>query len=236
MLQTFERLGISNPRPTPLGQLYSALGQGQLARRWTTSGLDKESEAWHWMSAVLAHNQGDREAMTSHLRQFLKSGNDSSSSPPFFRRLRSSPRMAIFLAQSGFLTESETLLTQLERRPSSDPRTQPWLTQLARGVLELRKGDARTSIQFIENTHKGRSYHYLSSLLLAEAWSQEGELQKAVQVLEEASEKKYLVLDSESPAMWLRVRSALAKLYRETGRNEQAQEIEGRASKASGLR
>jgi len=50
---------------------------------------------------------------------------------------------------------------------------------------------------------------------------------KALQVLEEASEKKYLVLVlGESPAMWLRVRLALAKLYRETGRDEDAQEIE----------
>ena len=46
-------------------------------------------------------------------------------------------------------------------------------------------------------------------------------------MLEEASEKKYLVLVlGESPAMWLRVRSALAKLYRETGYNEEAREIE----------
>jgi predicted Zn-dependent protease len=129
--------------------------------------------------------------------------------------------MAIFLAQSGFLTESETLLTQLERRPSSDP-----LTQLARGVLELRKGNTRDSIQFIENALQKGSRIYLSSLLLAEAWSQEGELQKAVQVLEEASKKKYLALYIEPPTVWLRVRSALAKLYRETGRNEEAREIE----------
>ncbi len=131
--------------------------------------------------------------------------------------------MAIFLAESGFLTESETLLTQLERRV----RVRDPLTQLARGVLELRKGDAGTSIQFIENTLQEGSRIYLSSLLLAEAWSQEGELQKAVEVLGEASKKKYLVLVSESPTMWLRVRAALAKLYRETGRNEEAREIEG---------
>jgi len=220
--QTFKRLGMSNPRVPPLGALYRALGKGQLGRRWTTNGVVKESQGWHWLLAVMAHDQGDRETMASHLRQFLKSGNDSGSSPSFFRRLRSSPRMALFLAESGFLTESETLLNQLERRPSSDPDT-----QLARGVLELRKGDAGRSIQFIENALTEGSNHYLSSLLLAEAWSQEGELQKAVQVLEEASEKKYLVLVlGESPAMWLRVRLALAKLYRETGRDEDAQEIE----------
>jgi hypothetical protein len=67
-----------------------------------------------------------------------------------------------------------------------------------------------------------------SSLFLAEGWSQERELQKAVQVLEEASKKKHIVLllNFDSPIMWLRVRSALAKLYRETGRNEEAREIE----------
>jgi len=221
VLQTLERLEISNPRLSPLGFLYSALGKDQLARRWITSlNLDKESPGWHWLLAVMAHDQGDREAGTSHLRQFLKSGNDSGSSTSL-PRMRSSPGMALLLAQSGFLTESETLLTQLERRPRSHP-----LTQLARGVLELRKGDAGTSIQFIENALQEGSKIYLSSLLLAEVWSQEGELQKAVQVLEETSKKKYLVLVGESPIMWLRLRSALAKLYRETGRNEEAREIE----------
>ncbi|MCZ6484519.1 MAG: tetratricopeptide repeat protein [Acidobacteria bacterium] len=221
-LQTVERLGIPNPRLTLLGSLYAGLGQRQRARRWITSGLDKADRWYHWLLAAMAHNQGDLEAMTSHLRQFLQSGNDSGSST-LFRRITSGPRMAIFLAESGFLTESETLLTQLERPPSSDP-----LTQLARGVLELRKGNTRESIQFIENTLKEGSNPYLSSLFLSEAWSQEGELQKAVQVLKEASEKKYLVLvpSTNSPIRWLRVRSALAKLYRETGHNEEARAIE----------
>jgi len=51
-------------------------------------------------------------------------------------------------------------------------------------------------------------------------------LQRAIEVLEEASKKKYLVLVFETPTMWLRVRAALAKLHRETGRNEDAREIE----------
>ena len=99
--------------------------------------------------------------MTSHLRQYLKSGTDGGSSTSL-RRMRSTPRMAILLAESGFLAESETLITQLERRPSSDRLA---LRQLARGVLELRKGDAGTSIQFIENTlteGSRPSSHYLS--------------------------------------------------------------------------
>ena len=60
--------------------------------------------------------------MTSHLRQFLKSGSDSRSrySMP---RVRSSLQMAILLAESGFLTESEKLLTQLEMLPVSESGT-----------------------------------------------------------------------------------------------------------------
>ena len=89
-------------------------------------------------------------------------------------------------------------------------------------------GALKESIQLIEDTLGDGPSLYISSLFLAEAWSQEGELQKTVQVLEEASKKKHLVLlpDFDSPILWLRVRSALAKLYGETGRNEEAREIE----------
>ncbi len=89
-------------------------------------------------------------------------------------------------------------------------------------------GALKESIQLIEDTLGDGPSLYISSLFLAEAWSQEGELQKTVQVLEEASKKKYLVLlpDFDSPILWLRVRSALAKLYRETGRDEDARKTE----------
>ncbi len=134
------------------------------------------------------------------------------------------------LAQAGFLPESEKLLTQVARRLSSDPRPRTRRRanmQLAQGFLELQKGNTRESIQLIEDALGDGASLYDSSRILAEAWSQEGELQKAAQVLEETSKQKHLVmLQAESPILWLRIRAALASLYRETGRNEEAREIE----------
>ena len=115
------------------------------------------------------------------------------------------------------------MLTQLEE---SLGHLFPAHIQMVRGVLELRKGNTRESIRLIEDAFVGSGFPYFSSRFLAEAWSQEGELQKAAQVLEEASKKKCLVLTVMLPIMWLRIRAALAKLYRETGRDKDAREIE----------
>jgi len=217
VLQMFEGLGISNPRVRSLGNLYSALGKGQLARQWLTNGLDRENQ--HYTLAILASEEGDDEGMKDHLRQYLKSPTNPGGSGIVLSAL---------LAQAGFLAESEKMLTQLEERFGSAPSSQSLkaLIQMVRGVLELRKGNTGESIRLLEDAFVGSNLPYISSQFLAEAWSQEGELQKAVQVLEEASKKKYLVLAYETPIRWLRIRAALAKLYRETGRDKDAREIE----------
>ncbi len=71
---------------------------------------------------------------------------------------------------------------------------------------------------------------FMGSEILAEAWRAQGNLGKAVQVLEGASEKKLLLLaDQSSPltgALWVRVQGQLAQLYREMGRDEDARKIE----------
>ncbi len=71
---------------------------------------------------------------------------------------------------------------------------------------------------------------FMGSETLAEAWRAQGNLGKAVQVLEGAAEKKVLLLaDQSSPltgALWVRVQGQLAQLYREMGRDEDARKIE----------
>ncbi len=72
--------------------------------------------------------------------------------------------------------------------------------------------------------------YFMGSEILAEAWRAEGELGKAVQVLESAAEKEVLLLaDQSSPltgALWVRVQGQLAQVYREMGRDEDAGRIE----------
>jgi hypothetical protein len=70
----------------------------------------------------------------------------------------------------------------------------------------------------------------MGSEILAEAWRAEGELGKAVQVLESAAEKEVLLLaDQSSPltgALWVRVQAQLAEYYRKMGRDAEARKIE----------
>jgi len=227
VLQMFKRLGMSNHRVPSLGRLYSALGKRQLARQWFTNSLDRKNQ--QRSLAIIAFTEGDDEAMKNHLTQFLRlrsSSGTGSTSPSLPTR----PRLAAILAQLGFLSESEKLLAQLENSPSSGFVAGPTgaYAKLARAVIELRTGNTRESILLIEDV-LGNGYSvYIASKFLAEAWSQEGQMERAIQVLEEASNKKglALALNGNAPLMWLRVRLALAKLYRETGRNEEAREIE----------
>ncbi len=74
-----------------------------------------------------------------------------------------------------------------------------------------------------------RGRYFLGSLILAEAWREQDQLESAMRVLEQASGKKALLFApfaGENPARWLRIRLMLAKTYREMGRDEDAGKIE----------
>ena len=71
--------------------------------------------------------------------------------------------------------------------------------------------------------------YFLGSLILAEAWREQDQLELAMRVLEQASSKKALLfapVGGENPAKWLRIRLTLAEIYREMGRDEDAGRIE----------
>ena len=62
--------------------------------------------------------------------------------------------------------------------------------------------------------------------ILAEAYTRQGNLGAAIQLLEEASEKAPISFQLYSPSLWLRLQAQLADLYHQTGRAEDAREIE----------
>ncbi len=67
----------------------------------------------------------------------------------------------------------------------------------------------------------------MGSEVLAEAFKEQGYLNEAAQVLEEAShQKSFLPSPYLAGSSWLRIRSQLAQLYREMGRDEDARKIE----------
>ncbi len=76
---------------------------------------------------------------------------------------------------------------------------------------------------------QAHGYYFLGSLILAEAWREQDQLELTMRVLEQASRKKALLfapIGGENPARWLRIRLMLAKTYREMGRDEDAGKVE----------
>ena len=223
VLQTLESMWVvESLRAVPLGNLYHALGKRELARGVLMKNLGGRSR--HWALATMAHNEGDYEAMASHLREYLDSPKDVTGYRFSLQRAEGSVQSAIMLAEAGFLSEAEGILAEPKKL---GPR---YLVKIARGIIELRKGNTSESVRLFEEAiAEGTTGVYFSSLILSEAWIQDGQIQKAGEVLEEASRHKYLVLApyvSEPPIMWLRIRAMLAGLYREMDRDEDARKIE----------
>ena len=69
--------------------------------------------------------------------------------------------------------------------------------------------------------------YFLGCESLAKVWSLQGDLDKAVQLLEEASEKKSLLrAQSLAVPLWMGLRLQLAQFYREMDRSAEARIIE----------
>jgi hypothetical protein len=171
------------------------------------------------------------EATKPHLRQYLGISESSLShlAIPEGRPSFQSLNAAIALAQAGFIEQSEALLTEYERNPSTRPHLRAGF-KVARGVLSLSNGNTTEGIQLIEDIlGQAHGSYFLGSLILAEAWREQDQLELAMRVLERASSQKALLfapIAGENPARWLRIRLMLAEVYREMGRDEDALKVE----------
>ena len=219
--QKLESLGLSGNTMLPVATLYYSLGKVQLAHRLFTDSLDRKSPSRGLHQLAFYY-----EATKPHLRQYLGISEGSISHPAI---AGGTAHTAIVLARAGFTVESEAIITEYERDPSKRPNARTTF-QMARGVLSLSKGNTTEGMRLIEDAlGQARGRHFLGSLILAEAWREQGRLVLALRVLEEASSKKALLFApyaGENPARSLRIRLMLAKTYREMGRDEDAREIE----------
>ena len=222
--QKLESLGTSGNSMLPLASLYYSLGNVQLAHRLFTDNLDKKSPIRGLHQLAFYY-----EATKPHLSQYLgiSEGSISDLANPGGRPNGVSLSAAMVLARAGFTVESEALITEIERDLRPHQRTG---FQMARGVLSLSNGNTTEGIRLIEDAlGQDRSRYFLGSLILAEAWREQDQLELAVRVLEQASGKKALLFapfGGENPARWLRIRLMLAEIYREMGRDEDARKVE----------
>jgi len=224
--QKLESLGISGHAMLPLATLYYSVGKVQLAHRLFTDSLDKRSPIRGLHQLALYY-----EATKPNLRLYLgiSEGSISHLTIPGGRPSLASLNAAIALAQAGFIEQSEALLTEYERAPNIRPFLRTYF-QIARGVLSLSKENTTEGIRLIEDAlGQAHGSYFLGSLILAEAWREQNQLELTMRVLEQASSKKALLfapVGGENPARWLRIRLMLAETYREMGRDEDAQKIE----------
>ena len=164
--------------------------------------------------------------MKNHLKQHLEAKKVSGG--------RVDARFAMMLALAGLIAEAEETLLEVERQETARPRppsSQPGyqsLIEMARGVLKLSQGDTAEGIAMLKSTlpllpSRDRDWAFE---ILAEAYTRQGNLESAIELLEEASEGLPIRVPFGSPSLWLRLRWHLADLYRQAGRAEEAREIE----------
>ena len=141
---------------------------------------------------------------------------------------------AILLVRAGFLSEADKVLS--ERRGAGGDLAFLAQTNIARGELALARGETEEAMRLLQEgiaAHEslgwwGTDHFFLGSESLARAYEQQGDSEKALQVLKEASKgRARLFHRGMAPGLfWMRNESRQAQLYRKLGREIEAHEIE----------
>jgi tetratricopeptide (TPR) repeat protein len=177
----------------------------------------RDTSALQWCPALAAFLRDDSEALNDHLRRFT-----SEPRPSF-------PIPLLLLIRAGFLSEADEMTRAIEKSPWR--RTFPAL----RGELSFARGQSVEAIPLLEEGIRkirqpleGITFFFASESL-ASAHERQGQLDKALRVLEQASQIKNelgVVLGPTAESLWMRNQWRLAQVYRKLGREEDAQPIE----------
>ena len=213
-----------------VGMAYLSFGRLQAG-----AGLLSGPPATDWLNgwaahamAALAFAREDNEA----LRRALEKAS----------ALRSGISMPILLARLGPLSRAEEVKEEVTSRLRSSRLTaakRKGDIKIMQGELARAKGVTSEAIDALEEglaSPCNRSVAYLGAESLAQIWLGQGEIEKALLVLETHSsrlEKVHAAFSSWEPAIlfWMRLRLLLADVYRQTGQKREAQEVEAELSK-----
>jgi tetratricopeptide (TPR) repeat protein len=198
-----------------LGSLYLNLGRLEEARKWFEDNVPK-SQLRHYLLAWCSYLEGDQPRTVEYLRQALAgTENDMPTTPRHVARL--------LLTSIASLEEVEEMASY--GRPGSI------LDHQMQGILNVRRGNTSSGIEFLEDVlPKVRDSYFLGVQVLVSAYISQGNLNRAIDLLEKASQKKSFLLDQTvtTGPIWLKTQLRLAELYRQMGEEEKAREIEGR--------
>ena len=131
--------------------------------------------------------------------------------------------------------ETEWALEFLRNPPRAAPAIRvPW-EQFVRGRVALAQGDSAAASALVEAQNQALPLEdevlsFNGAALLARAWSQQGDLERAVDALDDASRlrSQLLVGPAYRAVSWLRNEAERARLNRELGRDGEAERIEER--------
>lgn len=205
---------IPEVRAYPLLESYLAyayLTLGKL-RRSETLTMSRPPDRRLEGLTILALQRSDEATFRENLAQYF--------------RLRGGMLARMLLARSGFVAEAEK---GLDPRPTSETGPMKILRgqiALARGRTEEAIGLLDEGISIVRTWGDGR--FFLGSQALAEALERQGNLSRAVQVLEASSREKQRAVanGSAAPQFWMWNEMRLAQLYRRMGRVAEAGRIE----------
>jgi serine/threonine protein kinase/Tfp pilus assembly protein PilF len=145
---------------------------------------------------------------------------------------------ASMLARAGFPDEAQKLVSKRKKEPASKDVNVQIFMRTVEGEIALSRGRTAEAVSLLEKSVPAVRWNsstafFIDSVSLAEALERQGDLQKAVQVLESASQAKPIAYDAigSTGQYWLTVQWRLAQVYRKLGRIDDAQKIEAELSR-----
>ena len=188
-----------------------ALALGRVAEAETFFDMVSDPARRYELHALTLFANGDAEGLHRHLGAGLEFKD---------------PQTAHLLAMAGHPAKAQALHDQLKPAALSDAQAGVIRGSLALGKGEL--GDARNELSSVVDnlTAKDRGYYFFGPDLLAATLRAEGKPQEAVRVLESTTMRLGQAAYHGTGLFWVMCQHTLAQLYREIGRDKDADQLE----------
>jgi tetratricopeptide (TPR) repeat protein len=177
--------------------------------------------AWEWEVWLLSHKAwlGDRVASDS-LREFGRTVPT---------RDRINLGITSLLVQLGMLNELREVVARVKQAAPGTPDSVLHVLNV-QAQLAVAEGRVEEGLGMFDAEREGRAAPLESrrwTLRIADAWRLRGDLDRAAQVLEEATDGRWSeLIQNRGAAFWIEARNKLAELYRQMGRTEEADAID----------
>lgn len=203
-----------------LRQVYLMLGQLTTVETLSPDAVDR---------LAVAFARGDDRALRAEVRRSLAHGGQDVGPP----------RMML-AARLGMLPEAEQAYAIAEKGDLSvpwaswsNPEVAEGIRNIMRGELARARGHTAEALPLLEKGFDqlpplGLDTYFLAAASLADVYEQQGDSDKAIQVLTRAGEeRRRAAYDSGfATLLWMQDQVQLARLYRKLGRLDDARQIE----------